>query len=346
MGFEHLDWIMRAEGCEINLTGSSLPPPEVEVSLRGVPSPPPHAGLDELREAVAERWGVEKEEVLITAGTSEANLIAVFILKERCERVAVEWPTYYPLRAMPELLSIPTYHLPRRAEGGFRLDLGEYRGDGVILSHLHNPTGAPLGEEAWRALQELEAPVLADEVYGMFHPLRGLAAELRGAMTTSSLSKTAGALGLRVGWLIADRETVKRALEIKNTISYMVNPHSQMAALRILQEEERHIRAWRGRLEGNFSELSQWARRRGMSLVGDGLAPISFLITPYFPNTRALAETLLERYSIGTIPGEVFSYPGGLRVYLGGERDGIKRFEEAIEEIIDVGLGEEKRTGS
>ncbi|RLF74679.1 MAG: hypothetical protein DRN42_04205, partial [Thermoplasmata archaeon] len=130
------------------------------------------------------------------------------------------------------------------------------------------------------------------------------------------------------------------------TISYMVNPHSQMAALRILQEEERHIRAWRGRLEGNFSELSRWARRRGMSLVGDGLAPISFLITPYFPNTRALAETLLERYSIGTIPGEVFSYPGGLRVYLGGERDGIKRFEEAIEEIIDVGLGEEKRTGS
>lgn len=338
MGFEHLDWIMRAEACEVNLTGSSLPPPEIEVNLRGVPSPPPLAGLDELREAVAERWGVEKEEVLVTAGTSEANLIAAIILKERCERVAVERPTYYPLRALPELLSHPLYHIPRRAEDGFKLDLDEYREGGLILTHLHNPTGTPLREEEWKALEDLEVPVLADEVYGMFHPQRCLASSIPGAITTSSLSKTAGGAGLRVGWLIAEKETVRRALEVKNTISYMVSTHSQAVALRIIQEEERHIREWSGRLRGNFEELRRWARGRGMTLSGEGLAPVAFLLTPSFPNTRALAELLLERYSIGTIPGEVFSHPGGLRVYLGGGREGIVRFEEAMEEIMDEGL--------
>ena len=112
-------------------------------------------------------------------------------------------------------------------ENGFRVDPAEVqrritpRTRLIVLTNLHNPTGAALIDRLLRAVGEIArkhgAYVLVDEVYleAMYEKRPQPAIHLgEQFLVTSSLTKGFGLSGLRCGWVLANPEVTKRMWHI------------------------------------------------------------------------------------------------------------------------------------
>ena len=170
-------------------------------------------GSDQLREAVAGLYAdASPGNVLITAGSAEANLVTLWHLLEPGDRVVVLVPTYGQTLGLAEGFGaqVATFALeeslswqpsPGAAEATITPDTRL-----VVVTNPSNPTGSTLGAEAIdeiiSACERSGAWLLADEVY--------VGAEAEGPETpsfwgryertlvTGSLSKAYGLPGLRL----------------------------------------------------------------------------------------------------------------------------------------------------
>jgi len=163
------------------------------------------------RRAIAALHDVQPEQVLVTAGGSEAfSLIA--------SALTPAWATIvHPQFTEPELAlrakGRPVGRLVLRPEEGFTLDPGRVhpRSDLVVIGNPTNPTGVlhPAG-----ALRELRAPgrvVVVDEAFmdnvsGEPDSLIGPAMD--GLLVVRSLTKTWSIPGLRIGYVVGDPDLV------------------------------------------------------------------------------------------------------------------------------------------
>ena len=110
------------------------------------------------------RYGVAIEQVVAADGTSMANFLAMAALIAPGDEVLVEHPTYEPLLARPPFSARDIRRFERKAADAFRLDPAtvETRDVGpnaslIILTNLHNPSGALADEAELRAIGELRA---------------------------------------------------------------------------------------------------------------------------------------------------------------------------------------------
>ena len=188
---------------------------------------PPVNGTPLLRERIAALYpNVDPGQVLVTVGAAEANSIATATLTQPGDHVIVLEPGYRQVAGIAANIGceVEAFHLVE--ERGWRPDLDELaaklRPDTrlIAVSNPNNPTGAILTPEEVTEITRLAATVgawvLADEVYrgtevagdaetptfaGQYDPHR--------LVLTNSLSKAYGLSGLRVGWVIANEETVQ-----------------------------------------------------------------------------------------------------------------------------------------
>ena len=125
---------------------------------------------------IAARYAVGEGSVVVAAGTSMANHLAMATILETGDHVLVERPGYDPLERVPALWGAHVDHVARVADCGYRFDVDAIRAAVtprtrlVVLSDLHNPTGARLDAADFRALTALAESrgfhVIVDEVYG------------------------------------------------------------------------------------------------------------------------------------------------------------------------------------
>ena len=117
-----------------------------------------HPRYAPLREAIARHSGVPPEMVVMADGTSMANVLAMAALVEPGDEVLIEFPTYEPLLAAARFLGARVRRVARRADEDFRLAPEDVAGaltertTLVVLTNLHNPTGALSGEADLRAI--------------------------------------------------------------------------------------------------------------------------------------------------------------------------------------------------
>jgi alanine-synthesizing transaminase len=182
----------------------------------------PSEGLPELREAVAERERrvngveVEAEDVVITAGVSEAIGMLMAALVDEGDEVLLPSPCYPVYVPYVKLYGgVPKFYRLVEEGGAWRLGEGfeklvTPRTKAVVVINPHNPTGAVLGEGEVRRLVEAAASagavVVSDEIYdalvfeGRF---RSTAAIARGApiIGLNGFSKRWLATGWRLGYM-------------------------------------------------------------------------------------------------------------------------------------------------
>ncbi|WP_208883087.1 Rv2231c family pyridoxal phosphate-dependent protein CobC [Streptomyces armeniacus] len=166
------------------------------------------------RRAVAARHGLPEECVLLTAGSAEA-----FVLLARALRASVP-AVVHPQFTEPEAALRDAGHTVRRvllsADDGFRLDpaLVPAEADLVVLGNPTNPTSVlhPAGTLA--ALAREGRTLVVDEAFMDAVPderetLASLVTELPGHVAVlRSLTKTWGLAGLRIGYVLSDRDTI------------------------------------------------------------------------------------------------------------------------------------------
>lgn len=229
----YLEWAKLHSGAKYNLATSGLDGfplaqlpvkiEDLEISIGGSYGYPP------LQERLAKKNGAPVECIVAANGTSMANHLAMAALLDPGDEVLIEEPVYDPLLTVAEYLGANVRRFPRHFEEGFALDPHEVekaitpRTRLVVVTNVHNPTGARATDAQLRAIGEIAkkngAHVLVDEVYldACFDPAARSAFHLgENFIVTSSLTKAFGLSGLRCGWILAPAPLAERMWRIND----------------------------------------------------------------------------------------------------------------------------------
>ncbi len=248
---------------------------------------PPGPGVPELRRAVAEHqrrfYGldVDPDDVLVTAGATEAIAAALLALCDRGDEVVLVEPYFDSYAAAVALAGAQRRTVPLRFPG-FTLDLDALRAAVtprtrmLVLNSPHNPTGTVLSRselEAVAALaREHDLLVLSDEVYehlvfdGAEHvPLATLPGMAERTLTVSSAGTTFSVTGWKVGWVHGPRELVAAVRTVKQFLTFVNAAPFQPAVARALGQPDEAYAAAAGALQQRRDLLVDGLRAAGFA---------------------------------------------------------------------------------
>lgn len=355
-----MEWAKTGSGARFNLaTSGIMNVPMSEFPLRlgdlELTTTVPYA-YEPLRDRIARHTGAPAECIVHASGTSMANHLAMAAVLNAGDEVLMEQPAYGPLLDLAKYLGARIKRIPRRFEDGFALDVGEVEAAVtsktrlIVLTNLHNPTGALISAETLRevgaiALQ-VGAYVLVDEVYleMLFDDDAPFAfrigRELGGwnpFIVTSSLTKLYGLSGLRCGWILANPELAERMWLLNNLFAaspaHAVERMSVMAFDHLAQFRERA----RGILQANRPLLDAFLDSRPD--LQCFRPPAGTVVFPRLTNgeTGRFLELLRDKYETTVVPGRFFEMPQHFRLGIGGEtaalRAGLQRLAAALDEF-------------
>ena len=260
----------------------------------------------------------------------------------------VEDPTYELLLATLGYLGARIRRFERKPADRYALDVDVIAGAItpatrlVVLTNLHNPTGAlsdiPTVRAIAGAAARVGAHVLVDEVYLELMASDDAANTAFGAdaniIATSSLTKAYGLSGLRCGWILAPADLAQRMRRL-NDLFGVQPPH---IAERLSVAAFDRLPALRARA----SAMIETNRAAYREILGDHPALDQIVFdqgTTVFPGLRqGDGETLFRRlmadFDTSIVPGRFFGRPEHIRVGLGGDpamtRAGLERLAEAL----------------
>ncbi|WP_255169823.1 pyridoxal phosphate-dependent aminotransferase [Natrononativus amylolyticus] len=322
---------------------------------RGRTSYTANRGMRQLREAisryVADRFALEYgpgEQILVTAGASEAVDLAFRAFVDPGDTVAVAQPAYISYEpgvrfAGGEVLPVPT----REAEE-FRLTVAALEGAGaadaelLVLCYPNNPTGAVMERSDLEPIAEFarehDLLVLADEIYaeltyeGEHASIAALEGMADRTIVVNGFSKSHAMTGLRLGYAMGPTDAIGAMNRIHQYTMLSAPTTAQHAALEALESCEPDVREM----------VDQYGRRRRFVLARFreiGMACFeaqgAFYVFPEVPDgwtSEAFAEELLREQGVAVVPGDVFGAggEGHLRV---SYATGLEDLREALARI-------------
>jgi aspartate/methionine/tyrosine aminotransferase len=242
-----------------------------------------HVGLAALRQRIVEdEPSVSADDVLVTTGAATALFLVATALLEPGDHVVVARTNYATNLETPRALGADVEVHELRFEDGFRIDMSrlerQVRPDTKLVSLTcpHNPTGTMMTEGELRAVVALcearGARLLFDETYRdmSFARKLPLAASLSDRVIgVSSLSKTWGLPGIRIGWAITrDRALHETLLAAKEQVIICNSVVDEAIAERLLATKAERLPAIRAHIERNLALVRDWmASQRALEWV-------------------------------------------------------------------------------
>jgi histidinol-phosphate aminotransferase len=206
-------------------------------TLQKYPDPTSRA----LREAIAERYGLQIEWVLVGNGSDEILRLVCHAFLTPGDCIAMLYPTYVLYRTLAAMfgagcqefdVSAPTYTIPEEA---FRA-----RCQIFFIANPNPPLGTLYSIEEIEKLAALNPQrlVVVDEAYADFAGLTAidLVKRYENVAVSRTFSKSYALAGARVGFLIARPKIINQIWKLKD--SYNVNRMSQTAALAAWKAQE------------------------------------------------------------------------------------------------------------
>jgi histidinol-phosphate aminotransferase len=239
-------------------------------SRRGLNVYPPPRPL-ELARALAEHYGVEPSQVLVTRGSSEAIDLLIRSFCSEGERILICPPTFGMYEVYAAVQGAEVVRVPLRREDGFALDESGVNAEilrGVKLLFLcspNNPTGNCLPREAIERFCTHMAErglVVVDEAYVDFlegQTLLDLLERFRHLVLLRTLSKAYALAGIRCGTMIAHPDVVELSARVMPP--YGIPTPSLEAALHSLAES--HLELMRARVHTLLAERERMAQALG-----------------------------------------------------------------------------------
>ena len=311
-------------------------------------------GTAPLRERVAALYDrASAANVLVTNGSSEANLLACWHLIEPGDEVVVVQPTYRQIPGLVRAFGATVRDVWLEPEPSrWRLNLDAVRQAVgprtrfIAVCNPNNPTGARLDEPTVARLCEIAAGqgcwLLADEIY------RG--AELDGrdtpsawgryerALVTGGLSKAYGLPGLRIGWLAGPADLIDALWGRHDYTSIAPGAINDLLARLALEPERRRrlIARTRRILRENQAAVAEWvARRPSVHQIPPEAGGVTLIRYSGTRPSVELAEQLRADHGVLVAPGSHFGLDHHLRIGIGGEpaplRAGLARLGQVLE---------------
>jgi aspartate/methionine/tyrosine aminotransferase len=304
-----------------------------------------------LKHFIAKRYGVKPTEILLTNGCTNATYLSIISQVKPGDTVICETPAYQPMWQTAEFLGAKIKWLKRRpphygVDPDELADLIDRKTSLVILTNLHNPSGAHLTKEQLadiaRAVhrKKKKTRILMDEVFRDFEPGKPTPACSidRAYISTGSLSKVYGLSHLECGWILADKKTIDRiapyfVLSDGNGSRYL----EAMSAV-VFEQLDAYLSRSMEIVASNRKELVKAVE----PLIKEGLISgdipeqgcIWFPKVAGFRNTGKLSDLLAKRYKVYVVPGKFFGDAGRIRIGFGGQAAlvsrSLKKFTDAL----------------
>ncbi len=282
----------------------------------------PDAAAYELRAALASRYQVKPEEVVLGNGSNEVIDLLVKACVREGEEVLMSEPSFLMYEKFAQAAGAKVVKVPLRERKHDLVSMAGLVNEKtrlIFLDHPHNPTGSILSQEefaAWLKGLPEDLVVVVDEAYGEFIRAKDALKPLSfkdhrpPVVLLRTFSKAFGLAALRIGYGIMKRELA----DVLNTIRqpFNVNALAQKAALASLEDEEYLLRVqetiWQG-----LDFLTQALKDLGLNPYP---SQANFLLVDLGRPARPIYEALLRRGVI-VRSMEAYGYPTCLRITVG-----------------------------
>lgn len=321
---------------------------------------PPAKGFADLREAISKKLKIKNNiiadpdsEVFVSTGAMHAIFNSVLQIVEPGDEVIVIDPgfDYY---SQIRLFGGTPVTVEAREENGYKVDPADIRKVAahktklLILNSPSNPTGALLDPATIREIAEIAREknffVLSDEPYedivfdGEHLSIGSIDGMKDRTISVFTFSKSYAMTGWRVGYVTAPKAFIDEMEKLMEHMLSGVTAVSQRAALAAIEGSQDCVR-----------EMAQkYKQRRDLVCRAldeiDGISYVKPAATFYvFPNVSKfcnnsweLANFLISKQKLGTIPGRVFGAAGEghLRLSFAASeeilKEGLSRFKKGI----------------
>ena len=237
-----------------------------------------HTGKNELRELLALEYShLKSKDFLITAGAATALFIISTSLLKSGDRLAVARPNYATNIETPRAIGAEVDFLDLKFEEGFKINLDKLaemltpQTKLVSITYPHNPTGSTLSlHELQQVLDLIESRgvhLLFDETYRemSFQEILPSAAELSAnAIGVSSLSKTYGLPGIRIGWIACRNPKLMEVfLAAKEQIMICNSVVDEEIAFQFLKKKKERLAEITQKIRMHFEIMKDWMKTEG-----------------------------------------------------------------------------------
>jgi alanine-synthesizing transaminase len=322
---------------------------------------PDPKGLIAARQAIAAYYAarsneVAVEDILLTAGTSEAYAFIFRVLCNPGDELLIPAPSYPLFDFLAELQDVKLVRYPLVYDCGWHIDfhaLGQAitsRTRGMIVVHPNNPTGHFSRPEDFTKLNDVcsahQMALIADEVFLDFALREEQPASFAtniGALTftMSGLSKISGLPQMKTAWLITSgpqhlRKQALARLEVIADAYLSMNAPVQSATPVFLEQRHGFQKQLMARVRRNLCELDrQLAGQKSCSRLEVEGGWNAVLHVPATPSDEDLAIELLGTKDVYVHPGYFYDFPsdGYLIVSLITPE---QEFAEGIKRLVSI----------
>jgi len=284
-----------------------------------------HKGITKLRETIKEESKIlTADDVLVTTGAATALFVVATTLLNPSDHLVVIRPNYGTNLETPRAINCAMSIIDLKFENGFEIDVNEIRKaiqpntKLISITNPHNPTGKVFDEKLIQQLvqlaEESNCHLLVDETYRDLNfqtELKPYAAELSDkVISVSSVSKSFGAPGIRIGWLICrDKKLMHDFLAAKEQICLCNSVVDEEIAFHLLHNKKTILPKHHEHIRTNFTHFKQWfAQQSYLEWVEPQAGVVCFprVKAEYKPDKEKLYDTLFSKYATIVGPGHWF----------------------------------------
>ena len=236
-----------------------------------------------LRDALAERYGVARDSVIVSNGSDEMLHFAFLAFGGEDRPALFPDITYGFYRVFADIVRMPYREIP--LEEDLSLSLEPYMGQRalIFLANPNAPTGLALAPEqiAELARKSPDSVIVVDEAYVDFgaESCVPLTRELDNLLVVQTFSKSRSMAGARLGFGIGQTQLIRDLQTIRYSLNpYNVNSYTQALGIGMLRDEET-VRANCRYLADGRTELLRALRELGFDCT-DSLANFVFVRHP------------------------------------------------------------------
>lgn len=318
---------------------------------------PPIEGFGELRSLIAEYLvesrglDVKAGNILVTAGASEAFLIALMTVLDPGDRIILPDPTYPQHTLAANLFdNIMIDYYSQDSDVSSQVAGGKDGHSLILVCSPNNPTGRIISAKDMEKLvehaRETGSTIVSDETYleiffdgnkpvspGSFD------IDLENTIIIGSFSKNMGVTGLRVGFIASEKSMISRASMVRYATSLTSNTLGQRVVLKtlpLINEISGYVRM---SVEKRLRMFLQGFKRSDLLKVYEPQG--SLYIFPYVPfKSFEFCLELARETGVVMAPGQGFGPSGEnhVRISFGAREEDIinsiellNRFEPKVE---------------
>jgi aspartate aminotransferase len=322
----------------------------------------PPDGIPALKKAIIryteERYNkfISADNVIVSGGAKQAIMVLLHAILDPKDEVIFPAPYWVSYPEMVKLAGgVPVVVTPE--DGSFHPTLreiaeavGSYT-KAIIINSPNNPSGAMFSKDFIAEIVEFcekkSLYLIMDDIYNRL-VFEGKSApicydymerpfEQSKLVVINGVSKMYAMTGFRIGWGIANKELVEAMATLQSQQTSGPSAPSQWAAVGALNGVQSSVENLRMTLENNRNVMVERLRAiEGVKVTKpDGTFYCFPDFSAYMKDSQELANFLLNKVRVVTVPGKEFGFEGHLRLsYCGAIREimeGLERIQWALD---------------